>query len=340
MTTYRVGFIGCGGIAGAHAAGYQAVQNAQIEFVAGADINASGERIQRFAQRYGVKLYTDYREMLDKERFDLISVCTWPRTHCEGTIAAAEHGAKGIMCEKPMAVTLEEADRMLEACARSGATLAIGHEHRFDPQSVQARELLRQGEIGQLTLIWGHCSADLMNNGTHVIDLINYFNNDAEPVWVMGQIDRRRKIEGRGNHPDMVIEDMAVGRVGYQNGVVALIELGERAHPAYQFHLIGTDGIIDVNAPNAPLLKVLSSFRHVGWTAPDLPQVDVFRAELEELIEAVEGRTVHRSSAQRGRAALETIMGIFESSYRRAMLDFPISVRDFPLERMINEGIL
>ncbi|MBI4550856.1 MAG: Gfo/Idh/MocA family oxidoreductase [Candidatus Latescibacteria bacterium] len=340
MNTYRVGFIGCGGIAGAHAAGYRAVQNAQIDFVAGADVNASSDRVKRFVERYGVKLYTDYREMLAKEQFDLVSVCTWPRTHCEGTIAAAEHGAKGIMSEKPMAVNLDEADRMIEACTKAGTTLAIGHEHRFDPQSVRAKELLRQGEIGRLTLAWGHCGADLMNNGTHVIDLINYFNDDVEPVWAMGQVDRRRKLEGRGNHPDMVIEDMAVGRVGYKNGVTALIELGEWAHPAYQFHLIGTDGIIDVNMPNAPTLKVLSSFRHVGWTAPDLPQVDVMRAELEELIDAVEGRAVHRSSAQRGRAALETIMGIFESTYRRALIEFPVTIRDFPLERMIKEGLL
>lgn len=340
MMTYRVGFIGCGGIAGAHAAGYQAVQNAQIEFVAGADINANTDRVKRFADRYGVTLYTDYREMLAKERFDLVSVCTWPRTHGEATIAAAEHGAKGIMCEKPMAVDLAEADRMIQACTKAGTVLAIGHEHRFDPQSVRAKALLRQGEIGQLTLIWGHCPADLMNNGTHVIDLINYFNDDVEPVWVMGQIDRRRKIEGRGNHPDMVIEDMAVGRVGYKNGVVALIELGEQAPQAFQFHLIGTEGMMDVNMPNVPVLKVLSSFRHVGWTAPELPQVDVFRAELEELIETVEARTVHRSNAQRGRAALEIIMGIFESSYRRALLDFPITVHDFPLERMIKEGIM
>lgn len=340
MNTYRVGFIGCGGIAGAHAAGYQAAGNAQIEFVAGSDIHPEGEKARRLADRYDLTLYADYREMLEKERFDLISICTWPRTHCDATVAAAEHGVKGIMCEKPMAVNLDEADRMLQACDRSGTTLAVGHAHRFSPQAVQARELVRQGEIGKLSMIWGHCSLDLMNNGTHVIDLINYLNSDAEAAWVAGQIDRSKKLEGRANHPDMAVEDMAVGRVGYKNGVVAFIELGERANQSFQFHLVGTDGIIDVNAPEAPSLKVLSGFRQRGWYAPELPPVSSFQAELEELIEAVEGRKPHRSDGQRGRAALEIIMGIFESSARRAVLDFPITVRDLPLERMIREGMV
>ena len=340
MNTYRVGFIGCGGIARAHAMGYQAARNAQIEFTAGSDINPDGEKARRLADEYGITLYGDHQEMLDKEQLDLISICTWPRGHCEATVAAAEYGAKGIMCEKPMAVNLEEADRMLAACEVSGTVLAIGHAHRFSPQAEQARVLIQKGEIGTVSMIWGHCSLDLMNNGTHVVDLINYLNGDADVEWVIGQIDRRKNLEGRGNHPDMVIEDMAVGRVGYKNGVVGLIELGERAHQAYQFHIVGSDGIIDVNAPDGPPLKVLSGFRQRGWYAPELPEVFSFHAELEELIEAVEGRKEHRSSGPRGRAALEIIIAIFESSARRSLMEFPIDVRDFPLERMIGEGMV
>ena len=341
MNTYRVGFIGCGGIARAHADGYKALRNARIELVAGADIAPDSPGAQRMAAEYGVKLYAYYREMLDKEQLDIISVCTWPRTHCESTVAAAEHGAKGILCEKPMAISLPEADRMIAACEQSGTTLAIGHAHRFSPQAVKARELVRKGEIGKLTLIWGHCPLDLMNNGTHVIDLINFLNGDAEPVWVMGQIDRQRKLEGRGNHPDMVMEDMAVGRVGYANGVVGLIELGERADQSFAFKLVGTDGIIDVNRPDGPTVKVLSGFRQRGWYAPEIQSIhSTFHAELEELIEAMEGRLTHRGAAKNGRRALEIIMGIFESSNRRSALDFPITSPDFVLERMVRDGVV
>lgn len=341
MNTYRVGFIGCGGISRAHADGYQNARNAQVEFVAGSDISPDGEKARQLADEYGISLYADHNEMLEKEKLDLISICTWPRGHCEATVAAAEHGVKGIMCEKPMAVTLEEADRMIAACERAGVTLAIGHAHRFSPQAVSARTLAQAGEIGTVKMIWGHCSLDLMNNGTHVIDLINYLNGDVAPLWVMGQIDRHHNLEGRGNHPDMMIEDMAVGRVGYYNGVTGLIELGERADQAFAFRMVGTDGIIEVNMPGGPTLKVLSGFRQRGWYAPELPVVHSnFHGELEELIEAVEGRVVHRSNPENARRALEIIVGIFESSARRAALDFPIEVRDFPLERMIREKMV
>lgn len=341
MNKYRAGFIGCGGIATAHADGYRHVENAEIELAAGSDINPDGEKARRLAGEHGIRLYEDHREMLEREDLDLVSVCTWPRGHCEATIAAAEHGAKGILCEKPMAVSLDEADRMIEACERAGAVLAIGHAHRFSPQAVRARELIQAGEIGKVAMIWGHCTLDLMNNGTHVIDLINYLNGDSPSLWVMGQIDRPHKIEGRRNHPDMPVEDMAIGRVGYENGVVGFIELGERASQSFSFRIIGSDGVIEVNSPDGPPLKMLSSYRSEGWFSPQLDEIySSVCGELEELVSTVEGRAAHRSDAKTARVALETIMGIFESSARRCVMEFPIDVRDFALERMVGKGMV
>ncbi len=341
MNRYRAGLIGCGGIATAHSDGYRHVENAEIELVAGSDINPEGEKARYLADEHGIRIYKDHQEMLAREDLDLVSVCTWPRGHCEATIAAAESGVKGILCEKPMAVSLDEADRMIEACEKAGVALAIGHAHRFSSQAVQARERIQAGEIGEIAMIWGHCTLDLMNNGTHVIDLINYLNSDSPPLWVMGQIDRHRRIDGRRNHPDMMVEDMAIGRVGYSNGVVGFIELGERANQAFAFRIIGSNGVIEVNSPDGPPLKLLSGSRSDGWQAPKLKEIySTICGELEELVSAVEGRAAHRSEAKIARVALETIMGIFESSARRCALEFPIHVRDFPLERMVREGMV
>ena len=341
MNKYRAGFIGCGGIATAHADGYRNVENAEIELIAGSDIHPEGEKAQRLAREHGIRLYTDHCEMLEREQLDLVSVCTWPRGHCEATIEAAENGAKGILCEKPMAVSLDEADRMIAACEKAGTALAIGHAHRFSPQAVQARAWVQAGEIGQVAMIWGHCTLDLMNNGTHVIDLISYLNGDSPPRWVMGQIDRRSRIEGRRNHPDMPAEDMAIGRVGYENGVVGFIELGERASQSFSFRIIGSDGIIEVNSPDGPTLKMLSSYRSDGWHVPQLEETySNVCGELEELVSTLEGRAAHRSEAKIARVALETIMGIFESSARRCVLEFPIDAGDFVLERMVKEGLV
>jgi len=272
--------------------------------------------------------------MLEVGGLDIVSVCTWPKTHCEVAVMATRSGVKGIMCEKPMATNLREADKMMDACRQNGVVLAVGHEHRFDPQSVKAREVIESRVIGELKLIWGHCSLDLMNNGSHVIDLVNYLNMDVEAVWVMGQIDRRGKRFGAANHPDLHVEDMAIGHIKYHNGVEAIVELGEFAPQDFRFHVIRGKGQIEVNAPEA-MLKIVDAN---GIRHPELLESDPFSAEMLELVKAIEEGRDHLSSGTRGRAALEIIMAIFQSSHRRALIELPLKVEVNPLEEMINEG--
>ena len=186
-------------------------------------------------------------------------------------------------------------------------------------------------------LFWGHCSLDLMNNGSHVIDMINYFAGDEPVEWTIGQIDRRHRKPGQANHPGMPVEDMAVGQIRYESGLEATVELGEFARQEWQFHLFGTDGIIDVNLPGGPALRVLSSSQ-AGWSVPELPSADPRAAEMEELIAAIEEGREHLSSGRRGRAALEIAMAVFESSRRRSLIGFPVSAKDSPLETMVREG--
>jgi len=331
MDTYRIGIIGCGNIARAHANAYKKIDN--VEIVTAAELDQ--DRRNRFAEDFELStVYKDYTEMLEREDVDIVSVCTWPRTHCDATCKAASSGVKGIMCEKPMAVNLKEADQMLEICAEHDVRLAIGHQHRFDSQLVKARDLINDKAIGELVLLWGHCSLDLMNNGSHVVDMINFLNNDAEVDWVMGQIDRRRKREGHANHPDMYVEDMAVGRICYKNGVRATVELGEFAFQAWQFHIIGTDGIIDVNLPGGPPIRFISADTS-GWTIPEIQPCDSREAEMVELIAAIEEKREHISSGKIGRNSLEIIMAIFDSSRSRSLVNIPLKIKENPLESMI-----
>jgi UDP-N-acetylglucosamine 3-dehydrogenase len=334
METYKVGIIGCGNIARSHANAYKKISN--VEMVAAAELDP--DRRNKFAKDFELSTsYEDYAEMLEKENLDIVSVCTWPKTHCEATCKAASFGVKGIMCEKPMAVNLKEADQMLEICEKNNVRLAIGHQHRFDSQLVKARDLINEKAIGELILLWGHCSLDLMNNGSHVVDMINFLNNDEKADWVMGQIDRRHKREGYGNHPDMYVEDMAVGRICYKNGVRATVELGEFAPQAWQFHIIGTDGIIDVNLPGGPPIRFMST-KTSGWEIPEIQPCDPRKAEMVELIAAIEEEREHISSGKIGRNSLEIIMAIFESSKSRSLINLPLKVEENPLESMIKSG--
>ncbi|HHX65411.1 MAG TPA: Gfo/Idh/MocA family oxidoreductase, partial [Chloroflexi bacterium] len=124
MAKFRVGIIGCGrpwrsegatgmGMSNFHAGGYNASPDATI--VALADINC--ENAQAFQERHGgERIYTDYREMLEKEQLDMVSICTWPGLHAPMVIAAAQAGVKAIHCEKPMAPTYGEALEMVRVC--------------------------------------------------------------------------------------------------------------------------------------------------------------------------------------------------------------------------------
>ncbi len=333
MKTYRVGIIGCGGIARDHARAYGKIPNAKV--VSGAELDT--ERREKFARDFGLQSsYENYHEMLEKEPLDIVSVCTWPKTHSDAVCKAALSGCKGIMCEKPMATNLGEADRMLKACRENNVRLAIGHHHRFDPQLVKAKELINEKAVGDVAILWGHCSLDLLNNGSHVVDMINFLNNDQKADWVMGQIDTRNKRKGYVNHPDMFAEDMALGRICYKNGVRATVELGEFAPQAWQFHVIGTDGIIDANLPGGPALRYMSVNTN-GWIVPELKPCDSREAEMVELINAIEKGREHISSGQVGRNGLEIIMAVFESSRSRRLVNLPMDVYENPLEIMMKE---
>lgn len=337
MSEFRAGVIGCGSMGRAHARGYLKAPRCRV--VAGAEMDP--ERSQKFVETSGAqRMYTDYREMLEKEKLDLVSVCTWPTTHCEITVAAAERRPRGIICEKPLCVTLSEADRMLEACRRNRVALATGHQHRYDAQAIQAKTWIDAGRIGDPVMFWGHCSLDLMNNGTHVVDLIHYFNGDRPARWVMGQIDCRSRAKGRANHPDMVVEDMGIGEVRYANGLRAVVELGAFAPQAYQFHLFGTEGMIDVNPPGGPPLRLLSSSSR-GWETPEVQQpIDATYLKTIEFVKAVDEGREPACSGLIGRQILEVLIGIFESSRRRALIELPVQARDFPLKTMMEEGLV
>ena len=322
---YRVGIIGCGRIATRHANAYTAIESTKL--VASAE--SDPERRLKFDESYGiVGLYENYRDMLVNEELDIISICTWPPLHCEMTIAAAESSVQAILCEKPMALNLGEADRMLQACEATGTKLVIGHQHRFDSQAVNALELLKGNAIGELQSIFGHCSSDLLTNGTHVVDLIRYFVDDSPIGWVMGQIDRPSDKVNFGHH----VEHNAIGHWQFENGVYAMIAQGELAPSGYAFQLCGTAGIISVNAPEGRPLQVITKN---GELDVSLEDINPKQAEIEALIAWMEGGPSHRSRGENGRATMEVLMAIMESSRLHRAIYLPLETEASPLELMI-----
>ena len=147
----RVGIIGCGWIAQAHIKEYLSMPD--VEIVAGADlIPAKAEKFFRDNGVEDARCYPDHKSMLDNEKLDAVSVCTYNRTHAECAIYALRCGV-AVLLEKPMCVTLEEAVEIRRAEKESGSLLSIGFQPRFDPNMKMIKKIVESGELGDIYYI-------------------------------------------------------------------------------------------------------------------------------------------------------------------------------------------
>jgi len=326
---YRVGFIGCGRIAAAHALGYQGVS--QIEMVAIADPVRSV--LDSFGDQFGISnRYLDARQMLDKEDLDIVSIATWHKLHAPMTIAACASGIKAVLCEKPMATTLGECHEMITVAKRNNVKLAIAHQRRFYSAWTEARQLIAAGAIGQPRQIVCRGGQGLLNDCSHLFDLMRYVLGDPQAEWVIGNLERKTDRYER----EIPIEDRSAGIVGFAGGCIGLL-LQEIAGPNYQGGVVyGSDGIIDLNEQRARILDTQSS----SWTDYPMDGASTHVAQAQELIDWIEDKTIHRGNAQNGLAAVEIIMAIYESARMHEVVQLPLRTYCSPLELMIESGDL
>jgi UDP-N-acetyl-2-amino-2-deoxyglucuronate dehydrogenase len=326
--SYRAGIIGCGSIAAAHARAYQAVPG--IELAAAAD---PVERARRaFQEKFAIpRIYAEAGEMLQGEKLDFVSICLWHPLHAEFTLRAAEHRPRAILCEKPMATCVAEADAMIAACEASGVKLAIGHQRRFNRSWTRARELLAEGAIGTPVMITVQTGEGLLNCGTHVVDAIRYMLGDAETEWVFGAVERQTDRFER----NVRSEDCCMGLIQFRNGAQALVQCDLTGTSQVENYSIrGSEGVLDVRQRELRLL------RGSGWEVIETGYEDPWVGQARELVAWVEGRSGHRNEAGNGRATLEILMAIYQSAREHAVVRMPLMVGENPLDRMVEEGKL
>lgn len=328
MATYRAGIIGCGSIASAHARGWQAVET--VELVAVADPLERAR--QPFQEKFGIaRGYADAEAMLREERLDLVSICLWHPLHAPVTALAARYRPRLILCEKPMATSLGEADAMLAACDAAGVKLAIGHQRRFNGSWTRARELIADGAIGAPRLVTVQTGDGLLNCGTHVVDAIRYMLGDPETEWVMGAVERGSDRWER----DTPIEDCCMGLVQFKGGAQALIECDLTGTSNVENYSIrGSDGVIDVEQRKVRLL------RGAGWEEIDTGYDDPWIAQARSVVAWVYGAPGHRGDGRQARATIEILMAIYQSAREHAVVRMPLTETESPLVRMIDEGKL
>ena len=190
--TYRVGLVGLRGITAnnaeeppapfqnaighTHAAGLSISDRFDVVAVCDLVPGLLDEFERTWGKRWpDVGHYTDFSAMLRESNLDILGIATSDDTHAVLCIEAAEAGVKGIFCEKPFATSLEDVDRIIQACEDNRAVITVEHTRRYLPMWIQAREEIRRGAIGKLSTIVGTLGgprAMLFRNGTHIIDAI------------------------------------------------------------------------------------------------------------------------------------------------------------------------
>jgi predicted dehydrogenase len=354
---YRVAVIGR---AGSYGHGLDVVwkQFDNAEIVAVADPDDKGRAVA--AKRLGVKnAYADYREMLEKEKPQIVSVTD---RHHDMVVACARAGAS-IFLEKPMCRTLAEADEMIKACETHHVKLAIAHQTRYSPRLARVKELITSGRLGDLLELRGRGKEDrrgggedLMVLGTHIFDLMRFLAGDARwchaQVLEVGKRVTRAQVRARGESIGHVAGDLISASYGFDRGVMGTFGTHRARHGAnerFALAVYGSRGAVVMNTGSLPGVWFLDdpswnpgrskkAWQEVTSAGPGKPEPleapglgpgNVWI--VKDLIEAIEKDRQPLGSMYDGRAALEMILAVYESHRQNAVVELPLKERRHPL---------
>ena len=308
-----------------HADVYEA--HPRTELVAGS--TRSDEKQMLFRQKRGDKsVYSDYREMLEAERPDIVSIATPATSHAEITIEAAKLGVKGVYCEKAMAVSLAECDRMIEVCDQKNTVLMINHQRRWDDRYIELKRFLGDGNIGNLQAIQISLGGSrLCRSGTHMFDLALMFADD-EVKFGLGWLSNPNNFDSGG-----------VGFFETQGGIRIFVDVSAGMNHRSQVDFIGQMGIIRV-FDDGFQFEYWSIDQHSEFQLMSKNHLPInysihspWLNAVDDLLYCIVTGARPRSCGYNGRAAFEMITAIHQSHHSgRVPVTFPLGDRNFRIE--------
>ena len=333
MREIRVGMIGSGFIANVHLDALKHIHGARAVAIASIDEKSR----KKLARKHRIpKEYGNWKDILKDKEVDVVIIGLPNYLHASVTIEAAKHG-KHVICEKPLALTLEEADRMIEACEKAGVILGYAEELCFVPKFVHAKEIADSGAIGNVFFVkqceehagpyseWffkAHTAGGgiLMDMGCHSIEYCRYVMNKKKVKSVYAEM-------GTYLHKDITkLEDHVIITLEFEDGTRAFCESSwARKGGMISFtEIYGTEGVVYANLLQEGMgLKVYSEKgippnkkETKGWTHPDwewnwqngYPQED------EHFYECIRTGTKPRESGEDGRVVLEIMLAAYWSA--------------------------
>lgn len=330
---YTSAVIGCGRTAGlleadplrakpaTHMGHYR--RSRKIRVVAGADVEA--ERRDAFRRQWRVRnTYADYREMLERERPDIVSLTAYAPERRRMFEHCVEAGVKGIWVEKAIATSLREARAMVRLAKQHEITAVVNHPRRWSPKYIQARELVEAGAIGTPESIVAHFSGNLIHTGTHAFDVMRFLF--GEVAAVRGEPDHAG-VSHEATHGRADFEDIGgSGSLRFANGAIGTIVGRAKRYFVFEFELTGSEGAIRLGN-NTPLRLLrpapaayASDFEDL---APCDPAAHLRRrprkrkaTPVSDLLAGLERGLSSVNDLEEGYKALEIALGLHESFAR------------------------
>ena len=308
-----------------HVAGFK--EHPDVDVVAVCDVRE--ETAWKVAEEYGVETWsTDYREVVEREDVDIVSVCTPDHLHREHVVAALEAG-KHVLCEKPMALTSEDCEAMIAEADRSGRQLMVGQVCRFAPGFRTAKQIVRSGRIGELFFVESEYAHNytkvpgvggwrkdpeigrepVIGGGIHAVDLVR---------WMAGNCV---EVSAYANHkglPDWPRNDCTIAAMRFENEVIGkvFVSIGCRRPYTMRSVFYGTEGTIVCDNTTPHIRLYTTEFAD----SPDFTTIPIslashnVAAEIRELVDAVLNDRSVSTDGREGARSVATCLAIVESA--------------------------
>jgi len=350
----RYALIGCGRISPNH---IMAAKNNNLDFVAMCDLDT--EMMEEKTEKFGldsVHQYTDYQEMLEKEKPELVAIATWSGEHARIALDCLDAGCN-VIVEKPIALSLADADRIITKANEKNLKVCANHQNRFNKSIQKIRTALEAGRFGKMfygtaTIRWnrnrdyykqapwrGTWEEDggaLMNQCIHNIDLLR---------WMMGdEVDTVYGMTDRLDHPYIDCEDLGIAVIKFKNGSYGIIEGTTDIYPKNleeTLYLFGEKGTVKAGGQSGNKIEV--------WRFEDESEnpEEVIRQFSEnppnvygfghtplyaDVIDAIKTDRKPYVDAEAGRRALEMVLAIYKSAAEGQPVKLPLkdcSTMDF-----------
>ena len=336
---FGIGIIGAGLISHIHALAIQHINNASIKGV----FNINKDKADAFALKYNCTSYDNLDEMLAQPDIDIVCICTPSGIHLDPAIKSIEAG-KHCLIEKPLEVTLEKCDKIIEAAKKKGVKVGVIFPSRFYESSMQLKKTIEEKRFGDMVLgdayvkwyrspeyyasaAWrGTWELDgggaMMNQGIHSVDLLQ---------WYMGPVESVQSFSANVRHKGIEVEDTIVSVVKFANGALGNIECSTAVFPGSlkRIEIMGTEGTViqeESSIIKWDFLHKTEDDQQVvdSISSGNTPQGGVanpadisflgHQRQIEDMIHAIETDGEVLIDAVEGRKSVEIVLAIYESA--------------------------